>query len=75
MLAAVAVAAYRRSGLLPRLATAAGTALVCDAWFDVVTARRGADVTLSLVGLAVELPLALLCFSLARERAAGRQPG
>src|SRR5204862_428191 len=66
VLASVAVAAYRRSSLLPRLAMAAGTAIVCDAWFDVVTAHRGTDVKLSLVGLAVEIPLALLCFSLAR---------
>ena len=61
VLAAVAVSAYRRSGLLPRLATAAGTALVCDAWFDVVTSARGEVGEAVLEAVLAELPLAAVC--------------
>jgi hypothetical protein len=64
-LAAVAVTAYRRSAWLPRFAMAAGTLLLTDAWFDVLTAGHGTDRTLSLAGLAIELPLAVLCFRIA----------
>jgi hypothetical protein len=43
-----------------------GTLLVCDAWFDVLTAQPGSELLESLAeaGLA-ELPLAALCFWLA----------
>ena len=71
VLAAVALAAYRGSAWLGRLAIAAGTMLVCDAWFDVLTSRDGRDIALALAGLAVELPLAVLCFTLARAPEGG----
>jgi hypothetical protein len=64
-LASVAIAAYRRSAWLTRLAMAAGALLLTDAWFDVLTAGGGGDRALSLAGLAVELPLAALCFRIA----------
>lgn len=49
------------------LAAATGALLLADAWFDVVTAG-GADERWAAVGLAVfgELPLAILCFAMAR---------
>jgi hypothetical protein len=64
-LGAVAVAAHRRSRWLGRLAMTAGTLLLTDAWFDVLTADRGTDRLLALAALAVELPLAALCFKVA----------
>ena len=51
----------------PSFAAATGALLLADAWFDVVTAEAGRDrwlaVTLAAVG---EIPLAILCFALAR---------
>ncbi|MGE5274382.1 MAG: hypothetical protein ACM3QU_11585 [Verrucomicrobiota bacterium] len=48
-------------------AAATGALLLADAWFDVVTSEAGRDrwlaVTLALLG---EIPLAILCFALAR---------
>jgi hypothetical protein len=71
-LLATAAALVRRSPLLEAFAAATGALLVADAWFDIVTAstvrERWFAVGLALVG---ELPLALLCFVLARPRSAG----
>jgi hypothetical protein len=64
-LGAVAVAAYRGSAWLSRWATAAGTLLLTDAWFDVLTSGEGRDRALAFAGLAVELPLAALCLRIA----------
>ena len=49
-------------------AAVAGTLLVCDAWFDITTSR-GTDERLQAIGLAVvvELPLAAVCFWIARN--------
>ena len=67
-LLSVAIAAYRRSPWLPRLAMMAGTLLACDAWFDVLTASDGTDVQLAILGaVGAELPLAVLCFVMARK--------
>lgn len=67
VLAAVAVAALRRSAWLEGAATAAATLLFVDAWFDALTARTGAELAVALgEALLVELPLALLCLLLAR---------
>jgi hypothetical protein len=41
-LAGTVIALVRRSSLLPLLAAVAGTALLCDAWFDLITAAPGA---------------------------------
>jgi hypothetical protein len=47
-------------------ATAAGTLLVADAWFDISTAAAGSDRSLSLAeALLLELPLALCAFLVA----------
>jgi hypothetical protein len=62
-LAGTVIALVRRSSLLPLLAAVAGTALLCDAWFDLITAAPGSDLRWSLVeALAAEVPLAALCF-------------
>jgi hypothetical protein len=43
-----------------------GTLLLCDAWFDILTASGGTDLEVAVL-LAVfgELPLAIVCFLLA----------
>jgi hypothetical protein len=62
---ATALALRRGSALVPVLAAVAGTALLADAWFDVVTAEPGRELGWSLLGLAAELPLAALFFWIA----------
>jgi hypothetical protein len=54
-----------------RAAAVAGTLLVCDAWFDVLTSSTATEVTVAAIEAGVaEVPLAVLCFALA----AGRVP-
>ena len=67
-LAATLLAVVRLSPRLPVAAAAAGTALLCDAWFDLITAAYGRELWWA-IGEAVlaELPLAALCFWLALE--------
>jgi hypothetical protein len=74
---ASAVAARRRSKLLPDLLVVAGVLLLCDAWFDLATAATGRDVTVAaLEAFTVEGPLAITCFVLsARWRDARSVPG
>ena len=58
MMVATAVLGYLRRQMLVLTAFATGVLLVCDAWFDVITAR-GDDQMWSLVSaFVVELPLA-----------------
>ncbi len=60
MMVATAVLGWQRRQLLVLSAFATGVLLVCDAWFDVMTAgNRDVDVSL-LTALLVELPLAAL---------------
>ena len=60
--AATSWAAYRGSHWLVPLAAALGTMLICDAWFDVITAHGGDERLESLLSAAfVELPLAAIC--------------
>jgi hypothetical protein len=61
-LAATAWAALRSSHWLVPFAAVAGTMLLCDAWFDIVTSRGGGEM-MEAVAEAVfgELPLAALC--------------
>jgi len=66
MLVCAAWAAWRRRAVLIVFACASGTLLVVDAWFDVTTARYS-DLDESLLLLAVELPLAILMFWIARR--------
>jgi len=69
-LASTAVLIARRSPFAEVTATVTGTLLVCDAWFDVLTSR-GTDalVQASVEAALVELPLAALCFWIARNMA------
>jgi hypothetical protein len=68
VLIATVVAAVRRSGWLTGLAMAAAAMLVCDAWFDVVTASRGAEQVMAAAsGMLIELPLAVICVWVARN--------
>lgn len=61
-----ALGALREQDWLPIAATASGTLLLCDAWFDTLTASGRAGLGLALVLAAlVEIPLAALCFLLA----------
>jgi hypothetical protein len=60
------VAIVRRSPLVPVFAAVAGTALLCDAWFDLTTSGRGFYWALA-EALGAELPLAALCFWVAFE--------
>ncbi len=67
-LVATCVALLRNSPAVTVLASVAGTLLVCDAWFDVLTARPGSDLAWALAfALIAELPLAALCFWIAFE--------
>jgi hypothetical protein len=65
-LGATMVAMLKRLPQLPLFAAIAGTALMCDAWFDLLTASAGSELRWSLVeALLAELPLAALCFWIA----------
>jgi len=67
-LAATATLIARRSPLVEVTATVTGTLLVSDAWFDVLTSRGTSALAQSIVeALLVELPLAGLCFWIARN--------
>lgn len=59
--AATAWCAVRSSQWLVPLAAASGTMLVCDAWFDVVTAGRGDIGEAVAEAVLAELPLAVVC--------------
>jgi hypothetical protein len=65
---ATGVGLVRRRFWVGGTAVAAGTMLVCDAWFDVLTSS-GATGRLEAVVMAaaVELPTAVLCFAVARN--------
>lgn len=60
--------AYLRSTWIEVAATAAAVMLVVDAWFDVVTANGGWNLTQALIlGVGIELPLAVISLWLARH--------
>jgi hypothetical protein len=71
LLAALGASAYfalRRSPYLALSTSAAGTMLVVDAWFDILTSRAGADRMMAIVfAVGIELPLAGLCWWLSRQ--------
>jgi hypothetical protein len=76
LLAATLVAFLRRASPLPVLAAAAGTALLCDAWFDLITAGAGREFRWALgEALAAEIPLAILCFWMSHEAGRWRVSG
>jgi hypothetical protein len=69
-LTATLIALVRRSPRLPVFAAIAGTALLSDAWFDLLTASPGRDRGWALVEAGLgELPLAALCYWLAYDSA------
>jgi hypothetical protein len=69
-LATTAVLVARRSPYAEVTATITGTLLVCDAWFDILTSRGASDVAQAVASaLLIELPLAALCFWMARNLA------
>jgi hypothetical protein len=69
-LASTATLILRRSPFAEVTATVTGTLLICDAWFDVLTSRGTAAVVQAIVeAVLVELPLAVLCFWIARNLA------
>lgn len=69
-LAVTAVMVVRRSPFAEVTATITGTLLVCDAWFDVLTSRGASEIAqAATLALIVELPLAALCFWMARNLA------
>jgi hypothetical protein len=60
--AATALAAFRASPWLQALAALTGTMLLCDAWFDTVTATSHDEQLVAILQAAgAELPLAALC--------------
>lgn len=62
-----AVLAVRRSPWLEAVAASTGTLLLCDAWFDSLL-ESGNGFWIALVeAAAVELPLAAICFWVARD--------
>jgi hypothetical protein len=66
-LAATAYFALRRSRNLSVAATSAGTMLIVDAWFDVLTSRHR-DLPISIAfAVVIELPLAALCWWLSMQ--------
>lgn len=67
-LASTAVLVARRSPFAEITATITGTLLVCDAWFDILTSRGTSDIAQATTSaLLIELPLAALCFWMARN--------
>ena len=69
-LASTAVLIARRSALAEVTAAITGTLLVCDAWFDILTSRGASDIAQATASaLLIELPLAALCFWMARNLA------
>jgi hypothetical protein len=66
-LASTGYFALRRSRYLTTAATAAGTMLIVDAWFDVLTSRRHDRMVALIFALAIELPLAAVCWWLSQQ--------
>ena len=68
LLLGVAVSGWRRSPWLEGTATAAAALLVVDAWFDVMTSSTRLELAVAIAeAVLVELPLAGLCYLLARD--------
>jgi hypothetical protein len=66
-LASTAYFALRRSRYLSVAATASGTLLIVDAWFDILTSRRR-DVPIAIAtAVLIELPLAAVCWWLSQQ--------
>jgi hypothetical protein len=74
-LIATVVALARCSPVVSLLGAISGTALLCDAWFDVLTAGGGDLRWALLEALVGELPLAVLCFWVSFEASAATSGG
>jgi hypothetical protein len=62
------IAGIRRSPKIEAAAMAAGTLLLADAWFDVLTSGRGIELAEAIgEALLAEIPLALVCFWIAYD--------
>jgi hypothetical protein len=74
---ATAVLGFTHHHLLTLFAFTTGVLLVCDAWFDVLTARRGDFAVAVLTAAFGELPLAavLIVGTLRIVRLQGPPPG
>jgi len=66
-LASTAYFALRRSRYLTTAATAAGTMLIVDAWFDVLTSPYHDRLVALIFAFAIELPLAAVCWWLSQQ--------
>ena len=66
MLAATAWLAFLKRQTVVLVAFVTGTLLVCDAWFDVMTAAAGWDRLISLASTVLELALAVILFNTTR---------
>jgi hypothetical protein len=67
-LAATATAVLRSSPAAESIAMVTATLLVCDAWFDCLTAEGSKQlVTSLLLAFLAELPLAIICVWIARH--------
>jgi len=59
----------RGSPAVTRYAAVAATMLIIDAWFDVLNAATGSDALVAVsMAVAVELPLAYICWQLSVRR-------
>lgn len=68
LLLGVAISGWRRSPWLEGTATAAATLLVVDAWFDIMTSSTHLELAIAIgEAVLIELPLAGLCYLLARD--------
>jgi len=68
LLLGVALSAWRRSPWLEGTATAAAALLAVDAWFDIMTSSTRLELAVAIAeALLVELPLAAVCYLLARD--------
>lgn len=66
--AATAWLGWRQSSWVAISATCLGTLLIADGWFDVLTARPGHQLATAVVlAVVVELPLAVLSFSITQR--------
>ncbi|HUD05748.1 MAG TPA: hypothetical protein VMR18_02430 [Candidatus Saccharimonadales bacterium] len=75
LLATSGILAYKKSKFIVLSANATASFLLLDAWFDILSERRRFQVIESLVlAIFIEIPLAIICFSVAyRVLAHGQQ--
>ena len=66
-LLATALSAARRPEWLQRSAAVSGTLLLCDAWFDTLTASTETELWIAGLLAVGEVTLAALCFALAMQ--------